>query len=85
MEGARHEVAPQATIRRWATSPARATIVEASLIAALALTLNLAGNGRFGLFDRDEARYAGCMRAMRESGDYIHPTFNGEPATTSRS
>ncbi len=68
-----------ATIRRWARSPALVALVEASLIAALALTLNLAGNGRFGLFDRDEPRYAGCMRAMRQSGDYIHPTFNGVP------
>ena len=68
-----------ATIRQWARSPARAALVEASLIAALALTLNLAGNGRFGLFDRDEPRYAGCMRAMRQSGDYLHPTFNGVP------
>ena len=68
-----------ATIRRWIRSPARAALVEASLIAALALTLNLAGNGRFGLLDRDEPRYAGCMRAMRQSGDYIHPTFNGVP------
>jgi 4-amino-4-deoxy-L-arabinose transferase-like glycosyltransferase len=68
-----------ATIYRWARLPARAAFVEASLIATLALTLNLAGNGRFGLFDRDEPRYAGCMRAMRQSGDYLHPTFNGVP------
>jgi 4-amino-4-deoxy-L-arabinose transferase-like glycosyltransferase len=52
---------------------------EALLIAALALVLNLAGNGRISLWDRDEPRYAGCTREMRESGDYIHPTFNGEP------
>jgi 4-amino-4-deoxy-L-arabinose transferase-like glycosyltransferase len=79
MERIEPVVAGGARIRRWARSPARATLVEASLIAALALILNLAGNGRFGLFDRDEPRYAGCMRAMRQSGDYIHPTFNGEP------
>jgi 4-amino-4-deoxy-L-arabinose transferase-like glycosyltransferase len=79
MERAGPKVVRGATIRRWAESPARAAIVEASLIAALALTLNMAGNGRFGLLDRDEPRYAGCMRAMRQSGDYFHPTFNGEP------
>lgn len=49
------------------------------LIALLALTLNLIGNGRISLWDRDEPRYAGCTREMRSSGDYIHPTFNAEP------
>src|SRR4051812_13953906 len=52
---------------------------EALLIALLALTLNLAGNGRVSLWDRDEPRYAGCTREMRVSGDWIHPTFNAEP------
>jgi 4-amino-4-deoxy-L-arabinose transferase-like glycosyltransferase len=52
---------------------------EALLIAALALVLNFAGNGRISLWDRDEPRYAGCTREMRASGDYIHPTFNAEP------
>jgi 4-amino-4-deoxy-L-arabinose transferase-like glycosyltransferase len=51
---------------------------EAALIGLLALTLNLAGNGRISLWDRDEPRYAGCTREMRESGDWIHPTFNAE-------
>jgi 4-amino-4-deoxy-L-arabinose transferase-like glycosyltransferase len=53
--------------------------VEALLIAALALTLNLAGNGRTSLWDRDEPRYAGCTREMRARGDWVYPTFNGEP------
>lgn len=52
---------------------------QALLIGALALVLNLAGNGRISLFDRDEPRYAGCTREMRASGDWIHPTFNAEP------
>lgn len=52
---------------------------EAALIAALALTLNLAGNGRTSLWDRDEPRYAGCTREMMARGDWIRPTFNGEP------
>jgi 4-amino-4-deoxy-L-arabinose transferase-like glycosyltransferase len=52
---------------------------EAALIAALALTLNLAGNGRVSLWDRDEPRYAGCTREMQARGDWIYPTFNGEP------
>jgi 4-amino-4-deoxy-L-arabinose transferase-like glycosyltransferase len=52
---------------------------EALLILLLALSLNLIGNGQVSLWDRDEPRYAGCTREMRESGDYIYPTFNGEP------
>lgn len=57
----------------------RRRLREAALIAALALTLNLAGNGRISLFDRDEPRYAGCTREMRARGDWVYPTFNGEP------
>jgi 4-amino-4-deoxy-L-arabinose transferase-like glycosyltransferase len=62
--------APAGRRRRWA---------EAALILSLALTLNLAGNGRFSLFDRDEPRYAACTREMRVRSDWIYPTFNGEP------
>ena len=53
--------------------------LEPAPIALLALTLNLAGNGRVSLWDRDEPRYAGCVREMRARGDWIHPTFNAEP------
>jgi 4-amino-4-deoxy-L-arabinose transferase-like glycosyltransferase len=52
---------------------------QAVLLAALALTLNLAGNGRTGLWDRDEPRYAESVREMRHRGDWMFPTFNGEP------
>ena len=41
-----------------AVAPARATLVEASLIAALALILNLAGNGRSGLDHRSHRIHA---------------------------
>src|SRR4051794_38627776 len=57
----------------------RGVVLEAALIGLLALTLNLLGNGRVSLWDRDEPRYAGCTREMRASGDWIHPTFNAEP------
>jgi 4-amino-4-deoxy-L-arabinose transferase-like glycosyltransferase len=52
---------------------------EGLLIAALALTINLVGNGRVGLWDRDEPRYAVAVREMRARGDWITPSFNGEP------
>lgn len=54
-------------------------VVEALGLVLLALALNLAGNGRTGLWDRDEPRYAGAVREMRSRGDWIIPSFNGEP------
>ena len=54
-------------------------VVEAIGILVLSLALNLAANGRVGLWDRDEPRYAACTREMRERGDWLHPTFNGQP------
>ncbi len=54
-------------------------VAEATVIVALTLFLNLTGNGKVGLWDRDEPRYATCTREMAERGDWIHPTFNGQP------
>ncbi|HEX8201996.1 MAG TPA: glycosyltransferase family 39 protein [Isosphaeraceae bacterium] len=73
--------APEPSAKIPAESPEtpRRRLREAALIGLLALTLNLAGNGRYSLWDRDEPRYAGCTREMRASGDWIHPTFNAEP------
>src|SRR3954463_11856989 len=76
---------PVAAIERPPLGPAdhptepRGLVREAVLVGLLALTLNLAGNGRVSLWDRDEPRYAGCTREMRASGDWVHPTFNAEP------
>jgi 4-amino-4-deoxy-L-arabinose transferase-like glycosyltransferase len=53
--------------------------LEPALVALLALTLNLAGNGRVSLWDRDEPRYTQCVREMRARGDWINPSFNAEP------
>jgi 4-amino-4-deoxy-L-arabinose transferase-like glycosyltransferase len=70
------KIAPVATsdsdavIRRW---------IEPLAIVVLALALNLAGNGRTSLWDRDEPRYAVCVREMRASQNWFFPTFNGEP------
>ena len=61
------------------TSRARPLWVEAGAIALLALALNLLGNARSSLWDRDEPRYAGATREMRISGDLIDPSFNAEP------
>jgi len=35
--------------------------------------------GAVGLFDADEPAYAVAAREMRESGDWVTPTFNGQP------
>jgi 4-amino-4-deoxy-L-arabinose transferase-like glycosyltransferase len=53
--------------------------IEPVALVLLALAINLAGNARTGLWDRDEPRYAVAVREMRASGDWIFPTFNGEP------
>jgi 4-amino-4-deoxy-L-arabinose transferase-like glycosyltransferase len=57
----------------------RRAVFEGLLIAAVVLTIDLVGNGRVGLWDRDEPRYAVAVREMRERGDWITPSFNGEP------
>jgi 4-amino-4-deoxy-L-arabinose transferase-like glycosyltransferase len=57
----------------------RRRLREPLLIGLLALTLNLAGNGGVGLWDRDEPRYAVCVREMRARHDWIFPTYNAEP------
>ncbi len=57
----------------------RRLVLEATLIVALTLFLNLVGNGRVGLWDRDEPRYATCTREMLGRGDWVRPTFNGQP------
>ena len=74
-EGLVFELYAQA-IRRTGLSWWRELWFQTLLVAALGLTLNLAGNGRASLWDRDEPRFAGCTREMR---DWILPTFNGEP------
>src|SRR5262249_31559624 len=61
------------------SNPRRFGWLEPVFLVLLALALNLAGNDRTGLWDRDEPRYAVCVREMRSRGDWINPTFNGEP------
>ena len=73
-----HPLAPDRNDSPDADSPRR-RVREAVLVGLLALTLNLAGNARISLWDRDEPRYAGATREMRASGDWLRPTFNAEP------
>ncbi len=49
------------------------------VLLLVSLILNLAGNDRTGLWDRDEPRYVGAVHEMRARGDWITPYFNGEP------
>ncbi len=65
---------PVARAKRW-----RWGRIEPLGIVLLSLVLNLAGNAQTGLWDRDEPRYAVCVREMRTRGDWIFPTFNGQP------
>jgi 4-amino-4-deoxy-L-arabinose transferase-like glycosyltransferase len=76
------EVLPPASVAESLTAHKkqwRWGAIEAIGIVFLSLLLNLAGNGRTGLWDRDEPRYAVCVREMRARGDWLFPTFNGEP------
>jgi 4-amino-4-deoxy-L-arabinose transferase-like glycosyltransferase len=52
---------------------------EPALIVIVCLILFLAGNARTGLWDRDEPRNAVAVHEMRARGDWLFPTFNGEP------
>ena len=45
----------------------------------LALFVYLIGNSSIPLWDRDEPRYTVASREMAQSGDWVRPTFLGEP------
>lgn len=59
--------------------PDRRAWLEPTALVLIALAINLAGNARTGLWDRDEPRYAVAVREMRARGDWLFPSFNGEP------
>ncbi len=60
-------------------STSRPVWVEPLVLVAVCLALYLAGNGRVGLWDRDEPRNAVAVHEMRARGDWLFPSFNGEP------
>lgn len=51
----------------------------ALLIICASLTVNLIGNNKVSLWDRDEPRYAQSVREMRQGSHWLTPSFNGEP------
>jgi len=51
----------------------------AFLFLLAAIGLCFWGAGRTPLFDTDEPRYAQTAREMMERGDWVLPTFNGQP------
>lgn len=46
---------------------------------ALAIFLCFWGNSKTPLFDTDEPRYAQAAKEMMQRGDWVLPTFNGQP------
>ncbi|HEY2147801.1 MAG TPA: glycosyltransferase family 39 protein, partial [Pirellulales bacterium] len=49
------------------------------LIALAGAIVFFAGLGTSRLWDEDEAEYSRCAREMMARGDWVVPTFNGEP------
>ena len=56
--------------------PPRLPLAGIILLGALLFFVRL---GAVGLFDADEPAYAVAAREMRETGDWVTPTFNGQP------
>src|SRR5881409_181921 len=46
-------------------------------LLGLCLLLPLLGVSRWGLWERDEGRYADAAREMLDSGDFVTPRING--------
>lgn len=50
-----------------------------AVLCFIAVVLCFLGSHRVALFDTDEPRYAQTAREMMQRGDWVLPTFNGEP------
>jgi 4-amino-4-deoxy-L-arabinose transferase-like glycosyltransferase len=59
----------------WSFDPRR---TRATIFVILLIT-GLVGASQTGLFDRDEPRYAQAVREMIAGGNWLVPSFNGEP------
>lgn len=62
----------------WVADPAKSWRMPAFLFCLLFIT-GFLGAAQTGLFDRDEPRYAQATREMVKSGNWVVPSFNGEP------
>lgn len=65
--------------RGYANRRPLTSVIAPYLIAALVALAACSIAVQTRLWDRDEARYARATVEMIESGDYLVPTFNGEP------
>lgn len=75
----------QGTYRELSDFEARGRIEKFSAIFSLiilGLTICFLGLSIYGLFDVDETRFAASALEMVRSGDYLVPSFNGEPRLT---
>jgi 4-amino-4-deoxy-L-arabinose transferase-like glycosyltransferase len=76
--------APEPTPPRRAAEVARARrglppSLSIALLIALCLAVDLPGQARIPVVDRDEARFAQASRQMLETGDLLVPRFQAEP------
>ena len=74
-----------AEARAFPPRRARSAWIEPIALVLLSLAINLAGNARTGLWDRDEPRYAVAVREMRTGATGSSPRSTASRAIISRS